>query len=75
MKLDIFGKQEMEIVRRNGEWLAFYCGNEGKKRKAQGVTIPGALNETDVIKYIDDLFRELATPENSSVKVIAKINK
>lgn len=60
----------MEIVRCDDKWQAFFCGNEGKKRKAHGVTIPGTLNETDVIKYIDDLFHELATPENSSVKVI-----
>lgn len=73
MKLDIFGKQEMEVVRRNGEWLAFYCGNEGKKRKAQGVIIPGSLSEREVVEYIDDLFHEWATPEKSSVKVIPKV--
>lgn len=73
MKLDIFGKQEMEVVRRNGEWLAFYCGNEGKKRKAQGVIIPSSLSEREVVEYIDDLFHEWATPENSSVKVISKV--
>lgn len=72
MKLDIFGKQEMEVVRRNGERLAFYCGNEGKKRKAQGVIIPGSLSECEVVEYIDDLFHEWATPEKSSVKMISK---
>ena len=71
MKLDIFGKKEMEISRRDGEWLAFYCGNEGKKRKAQEVTIPGSLSEQEVIEYIDDIFHELATLEKSSVKVIS----
>lgn len=73
MKLDIFGKQEMEIVRRNGEWLAFYCGNEGKKRKAQGVCIPSSLNDSEVVEYFDDLFHEWATPERPSVKVVASL--
>ncbi|WP_024461509.1 hypothetical protein [Marinimicrobium sp. LS-A18] len=73
MKLDIFGKQEMEVVRHNGEWLAFYCGNEGKKRKAQGVIIPESLSEREVVDYIDDLFHEWATPDKSSVKVISEV--
>jgi len=63
----------MEVVRRNGEWLAFYCGNEGKKRKAEGLFIPGALSEAEVIEYIDDLFHEMATPSNSSVKVVSRV--
>lgn len=70
MKLDIFGKKEMEVVHHNGEWLAFYLGNEGKKRKAQGIIIPSSLSEQEVVEYIDDLFHELATPEKSFVKVI-----
>lgn len=48
MKLDIFGKQEMEVVYRDGEWVAFFCGNDGKKRKAQGVVIPGSLSECEI---------------------------
>jgi len=73
MKLDIFGKQEMEVVRRDGEWLAFYCGNEGKKRKAQGIIIPSAFSESEIVEYIDDLFHEWATAERPSVKVIPNL--
>jgi hypothetical protein len=73
MKFDIFGKQELEVVRRNGVRLAFYCWNEGKKKRAQGIIIPASLNEREVIQYIDDLFQEWATPEKSSVKVISKV--
>lgn len=71
MKLDLFGKKEMEVIRRNGEWLAFYCGSEGKKRKADEVVIPGSLSELEVVEYIDDLFHEWATPSNSTVKVVS----
>jgi len=70
MRIDIFGKLEMEVVRQSDEWRAFYCGNEGKKRKAQGVVIPASFSEIEVVEYIDDLFHEWATPSNSSVRVI-----
>lgn len=73
MKLDLFGKKEMEVIHRNGEWLAFYCGSEGKKRKAEGVVIPGSLSEPEVIEYIDDLFHEWATPSHSVVKVVSQL--
>lgn len=71
MKLDIFGKRVMEVVRRNDEWLAFYCGNEGKKRKAQDIVIPASLRESEVVEYIADLFHEWATPSNSTVAVLS----
>ncbi|WP_081666005.1 hypothetical protein [Marinimicrobium sp. LS-A18] len=65
----------MKVVRRDGEWLALYCGSEGMKRKAQGVIIPGSLSEREVNEYIDGLFHEQATPGNSSVKVASKVEK
>lgn len=72
MKLDVFGKKELEVVRREGEWLAFYCGNDGKKRRAYEIVIPNSLSEQEVVGYIADLFHEWATPSISEVKIIGK---
>ena len=50
------------------QWLAFYCGNDGKKRKADDVHIPASLSESELKGYIADVFHELATLNNSEVK-------
>lgn len=72
MKMDIFGKKRMEVIRREGEWLAFYFGNDGKKRRAYDIVIPSSLSEREVVGYIADLFHEWATPSNSVIKVIGR---
>ena len=70
MKLNVFGKKIIEIIRKDDEWQAFYLGNEGKKRKAEGLIIPSSIHESEIDEYIADLFHEMATPSNSQVKRI-----
>ena len=70
MKLNVFGKKVIEVVRTDNEWQVFYLGNEGKKRKAEGLIIPSSINESEIEEYISDLFHEMATPSNSKVKRI-----
>lgn len=68
MKFDIFGKRVLEVVRSNDEWLAFYCGNGGVKRKADDICIPSSLSELELDGYIADVFHEWATPDRNEVK-------
>ena len=70
MKLNVFGKKVIEVIRKDNEWKVFYLGNEGKKRKAEGLVIPSSINESEIEEYIADLFHEMATPSNSEVKRI-----
>ena len=70
MKLNVFGKKVIEVVRTDNDWQVFYLGNEGKKRKAEGLIIPSSINESEIEEYISDLFHEMATPLNSKVKRI-----
>ena len=69
MKLSVFGV-DVEVVRRNGEWLAFYPGSEGKKRHAEDILIPAEISEEELLQYIGDLCHEWATPEQSEVVLI-----
>lgn len=67
MRLNVFGRI-IEIVRNGAHWQVFYCGNEGKKRLANNITLPGELEEKDLVEYVADLCHEWATPGNSEVK-------
>lgn len=58
----------LEVIRSNGEWLAFYCGNEGVKRKADDISIPPSLSELELDAYIADVFHEWATPERNEIR-------
>ncbi len=62
----------MEVVRQEGEWLTFYCGNNGKRRRAHDIVVPASLSEAEVVGYIADLFHEWATPSSTDVKIIGK---
>ena len=66
MKLNVFGTR-LEIVRAEGKWLAYYSGNEGKKRRADDIHIPDKLQEAEIAEYIADLCHEWANPENNTV--------
>ena len=52
MKFDLFGRQVLEVVRSNGQWLAFYCGSGGVKRKAHDIRIPDSLSKSELEGYI-----------------------
>ena len=61
MKFDIFGKKVLEVIRSDGQWIAFYCGNGGVKLKADDIRVPSSLVESELGEYIADVFHEWAT--------------
>ncbi len=68
MKFDIFGKKVLEVIRSKNEWLVFYCGNSGVKRKADDIRIPSSVEESQLDEYIADIFHEWATEDKNEIK-------
>lgn len=68
MKFDIFGKKVLEVVRSNDQWLTFYCGNDGVKRKADDICIPASLEESELDEFIADVFHEWATADKNEIR-------
>ena len=69
MKLSVYGR-EVEILRLENEWVAYYSGNEGKKRVANDINIPSTVSEPEVPEYVSDLCHEWARPNYNEVKVL-----
>ena len=69
MKLNVFGR-ELEVVRAEGKWRAFYPGSDGTRRKAQDITIPHEMAEAEIVEYVADLCHEWATPDNPEVTIV-----
>ena len=68
MKLNAYGKL-LEITRENEMWVIYELG-EGKKSRSNDVFIPSEYNEAEVVRFLEDILHERATPENPSIKVI-----
>ena len=68
MKFSIFDKKIIEVIRKDGKWFAYYLGNEGKKRAADGLVIPSSVKEAEIEDYLADVFHELATISNNEIK-------
>ena len=69
MKLNVYGRR-IDVERVNDEWVAFYIGMEGKRRKATDLIIPAHFEKDEVVTWIADLLHESATENNSSVEIL-----
>lgn len=69
MLLNVFGR-DVEIVRQQGAWLAYYRGNEGKRRLAKDILIPESLCKTAIPGYISDLCHEWASVRHPAVVLL-----
>jgi len=47
-----------------------YSLGDGKKRREADIVIPADLSASEVVTFVADIYHELATPENSEVKVL-----
>lgn len=70
MKLDIYGKMDIEVIRKDGEWLAYRLGDEGKKRQLHDIKFPKTLPQDEIIGYVEDVYHEWASAKNQSVKFL-----
>jgi hypothetical protein len=61
MRLDVYGRFVLDVVRDGDRWVAFYVG-EGKRRRAPDVVLPPDATEGEVLDYLEVLFHEAARP-------------
>ena len=69
MIIDLFGK-DIEVIRKDGEWIVFYRGNEGKKRRDKDITIPSNITEPELTAYLSDIYHELSTDRHPIVRIL-----
>lgn len=59
-RFDVFGRI-IGVVFKNGAWVAYHIGQEGKRRRAD-FEIPPFVTPDELLQYLDDLFHENASP-------------
>ena len=66
MKFNVYGRL-IEVRRNEQKWIAYYLGNEGKKRIAHDIHIPSTIDKKDLTEYLADLCHEWAKPNSQGV--------
>lgn len=61
MRLDVYGRFVLDVVREGNGWVAFYVG-EGKRRRASDVVLPDDATEGQIVDCLEVLFHEAARP-------------
>lgn len=65
LRFDVFGLR-VGLERRGATWLAFWLGEEGKRRPADFV-VPDFIAEDELAQYLRDLFHESASDRHPDV--------
>jgi hypothetical protein len=61
MKLDVYGRFHLEVLRENDSWVVYRLA-PGMRVPDSTLVIPPSLAPEEVPTYIDDLYHELAGP-------------
>jgi hypothetical protein len=71
-KFDVFGTT-MSVLKKNGEWLLFKESLTSMRCRVYDVIIPAELEDSELEKYLDDIYHEYANDRHP--KVIRVIEK
>ena len=69
LKLDVYGRFQLEVLRENNSWAVYRIGL-GTRSRDTGVIIPSSLAPEEVATYLDDLFHELSGP-GQTIRVVS----
>ena len=62
---NVFG-QTFAIERRDGLWVPYVLGQDGKRQAAQ-LAIPADIPSDELAQYLYDIYHESASPTNGEV--------
>jgi hypothetical protein len=61
VKLDVYGRFKLEVVREQSQWVAYKL-EVGRRIRWSELVIPSTLDASEIATYLDDLFHEMAGP-------------
>jgi hypothetical protein len=68
MRVDVYGRFKLEILRENERWVAYRL-EPGKRIKVPELAIPAGLEVNEVAQFLDDLYHEMSRP-GQSIRVL-----
>jgi hypothetical protein len=61
VKVDVFGRFQLEVTREAGQWTVT-APRDGKRVRVPDAVIPAHFSENEILVYLDDLYHEAARP-------------
>jgi hypothetical protein len=59
VKVDVFGRFELEVRRSGSEWVVERL-DLGKRRREENIVVPSHVTEDEIVRYLADLLHEHA---------------
>ena len=70
MRVDVYGRFQLEIVREGDRWAAFRL-DPGKRTRLRELAIPAHLKAGEIAEFLDDLYHEASKP-GQSVRILTE---
>ncbi len=67
IKFNVFGKQ-MSVIKKESEWQLFNESYTGIRSRVFDVMIPSEMEESELEKYLDDIYHEFASEKHPRVR-------
>lgn len=67
IKFDVFGKP-MSVMKKGQEWQLFNESDTGIRSRVYDVVIPSELKESELEKYLGDIYHEYSSERYSKVE-------
>lgn len=71
MRVDVYGRFQLEILRENGRWTAYRL-EPGKRIRLPELAIPDDLDATEIAQFLDDLYHEMSKP-GQAIRVLDEV--
>jgi hypothetical protein len=68
MRVDVYGRYQLEIAREGGRWVAHRLA-PGKRMRIPELAIPAHLSEGEIPEFLDDLYHEMSKP-GQSIRIV-----
>jgi hypothetical protein len=62
LRIDVYGRFSVDVIRRQGRWEVFRLGDDGKRSRITDLPLTGTAAPEDVVLAVDAVFHELAGP-------------
>jgi hypothetical protein len=69
MKLDVYGRFQLEVQREGSKWIVYRI-EPGLRIRVPELAIPAELEAADIASFLDDIYHEMAGP-GQNVRVLA----
>lgn len=69
IRIDVYGRFRIDVIRRHGTWTAYRLGADGKRRKLSDLVIVEDAGAEQVLGAVEALYHELATPDAELVVI------